>query len=141
MPADSDYEAFIRNLQLIALGLNSCSSHLDRTAFFEALRKETKLRRRFTEDYRVSGCGEKYFDCEGKFSVTISEQDSKATKPLLTIECVFEVHMHGDPPVDKRFAERFATSELRFLLLPFARQFVSNTTANMHIPPVVLPLD
>ena len=36
--------------------------------------------------------------------------------------------------------ERFVDSEFRLILVPYARQFVSSTTAQMGIPPLVIPL-
>jgi hypothetical protein len=132
-----DYEQFILGLELYGVGLKGCSATLDRAAFFAFGKKGTKAVRKITEHYEVTSLDERHFDSEGRFSLTISDPSKK---PALAIECVFEVHMHGNPPVRRELAERFTSSELRLILTPFFRHFITTTMAQMVIPPIIIPL-
>lgn len=88
------------------------------------------------EQYRISRVEEEFFESEGIFEFVVSDSTSIALK----VESVFEVHIHAAKPVRKEMVERFTNAELRLILLPYARHFVSTITAQMQIPPVVLPL-
>ncbi len=90
----------------------------------------------FSEQYKPTEIGEGFFEAEGRFEITIADGERQALK----IECTFEVHMHAQKPVIPEMAKRFSESDLRFVLLPYARFFVSNMTGQMQIPPIVLPL-
>jgi preprotein translocase subunit SecB len=135
---DSAYAAFIRELDLVAVGLKSCSSQIDRVSFFKLGRGPKKSLKVFTQDYQLGTVGKNYFDAEGRFSVAITEAEK--SKPALLIEFTYLAHVHCPEPVPKAMAERFCKSELRLVLVPYARQFVSTLTGQMSIPPVVLPL-
>jgi hypothetical protein len=134
---DKEYETFIQGLQLIDLGLKSCSASLDRRFFFDALNKEKRLMRDYRAGYVVADLGEHHFDFDAVFSVALL--DSKGRKAL-NIECTFEVHMHSKLDPAKRFLDRFSENELALIAVPFARQFILDTTARMSVPPIIIPL-
>ena len=136
--ADKDYLKFLASLRLIGLGLKSSSTIIDRKEFFELIDAEqaNKPVRSFSETYEPTDVGKDFFDAEGRYRVTIAD----GAKVALNIECVFAVHIHAPSPVDTNMATQFSESDLRFILLPYARQFVSNITSQMEIPPIVLPL-
>jgi hypothetical protein len=135
---DKAYESFIEGLQLIDLALKSSTSTLDRDAFFDILGKRKTVIRAFRDDYKITEVGKKYFEAEGRFTLSVSETAESAA--VLKMEFVFEIHMHGAAPIWKEGAERFVQSELRLVLVPYARQFVASMTSQMGIPPVVIPL-
>jgi hypothetical protein len=110
---------------------------LDRPLFFEALKKEKALTREYRSGYKVTDSSEHYFDFDAVFSVAII--DSKGHRTL-TIECVFDVHMHSKSEPSKRFLNRFSENELALIMVPFARQFILDTTARMSVPPIIIPL-
>lgn len=136
--ADNDYLLFLSSLRLVGLGLKSSSTSINRTLFFELLEAEqpNKPLRSLSEAYKATNVGKDFFDAEGLYSISIADGE----KVALRIECAFSVHMHAPSPVDAEMAERFSKSDLRFVLLPFARQFVSSISSQMEIPPLVLPL-
>ena len=131
---DESYESFVRGLEIFALGLTSCSCQLDRKAYFE-LKKSIRV---LNAQYRVIFIAKTYFDVEGSFSIAIAESPKAET--IVSAKCVFDAHIHGDAPILPEHAERFANSELRLILMPYARQFFTGITGQMSIPPVVLPL-
>ena len=134
---DEVYEQFLQGLEIITLALTRSFSHIDRDSLFKVYSK--KPTRRFTDEYSLLRSGGEAFDCEGRFSLSVLDPDSKE-KVLLFVECKYEVHMHGRPKIDKALAERFSKAELRLILLPYARHFISETTAQMSVPPELIPL-
>jgi hypothetical protein len=137
--ADKGYSDFIRSLDLRSLGLTTCSSTLDRDAFFRLYAKGAQPARRLIEAYRVARVGTDFFDAEGRFQVILSTR-KEANKPALMIDCVFTAHIHAEEPVSADFAKRFADSELWIVMLPYARHLITDITAQMAIPPIVIPL-
>ena len=132
------YEAFLENVGLINIGLKSCTVSLDRTGLFNAMALKEKARRVVNDKYRVTETGKGFFELAGSFSVTISK--SGEAPPPLSIECEFEARFHAKSPVTNAFVERFAASDFQIVIVPYARQFIWSITAQMSIPPVVIPL-
>lgn len=133
---DSAYVKFLVSLHLVGLGLKSSTAEVNRQTLWEITAGERKPVRRMAESYRQTEIGKDYLEAEGRYEVTIAEGDRVGLK----IECIFEVHMHAPSPVDPVMVERFAKQDLRFVLLPYARNFVSDMSGRMQIPPVILPL-
>jgi hypothetical protein len=135
---DKEYNDFIKNLKLIALGLGSSSSKLERGNLIRLRDKKDAELRKITAVYEVSSSSDDHFDLEGKFNFSCA--DRQGGESPLVIECRIDAHFHGKRPVNKEFAKRFAESEFRFVVWPFFRQFVFDMTARMAIPPVAIPL-
>jgi len=101
------------------------------------LQKEKGLTQEYVTEYKVADHTKKHFDCEGKFVVIVTNAKNQS---LLTVQAVFTVHMHSKQEADHKFVERFSQSELKLILAPYARNFVTDITARMSVPPVVIPL-
>ena len=136
--SDRGYEEFLRGLDLIAIGLKSCSAQLNRAGMAELSTERRRSLRSFVDAYKVTEFGPNFFEASGLFVLTVRE--SPESKPVLLVECEFEAHLHGREPLSRAFVDRFVESEFQLILIPYARQFVSSTTAQMSIPPVVIPL-
>jgi hypothetical protein len=135
---DSKYEQFLRGLRLISVSLKSCSASVDRTGLFKLMNKKDGPTRIFRHAYKTTQIGTNFFEAAGAFIVNV--QESEPDRPALHVECEFEAHLHGPEPISKAYVERFVDSEFGLILVPYARQFVSATTAQMSIPPLVIPL-
>jgi preprotein translocase subunit SecB len=135
---DVKYEDFIEGLTLVNIGLKSCAATLDRVGLYELYSDKKEPKRLFQGSYRVTKLAEAFFEAAGSFVVAFSE--ARESEPPLSVECEFEAHIHGIEPLSKVFVERFVASEFQLILVPYVRQFVSALTAQMCIPPVVLPL-
>jgi hypothetical protein len=136
--ADSKYEDFLRGLRLISVALKNCSASIDRTALFAAMEKKDGPIRSFRHSYKSTDIGKNFFEAAGLFVVSLQKVDESI--PVLQVQCEFEAHLHGPEPVSKAHVERFVDSEFQLILVPYARQFISSTTAQMSIPPLVIPL-
>lgn len=139
-PGDREYEVFLRELDLIALGLKDCSASVERHKYY-AIPRDAK-RREVTSSYRVAtfdqGRDDDHFDCEGEFAVRIfSKTDAH---PALVVACTIEAHFHTPKNTPREFADRFASSELKLVLIPYFRSYVTDLTARMAIAPIVVPL-
>ena len=132
---DATYEDFFKGVRLANLGMMNCSAHLDRSAYADIEEPVQRL----AAHYKLAYLGEEFFDAIAEFKLTIDgEKQLKDTAPLI-IECVFEAHFHVESAASRVFAERFVDGELRLVLWPYFRQFVTDTTARMTINPIVIP--
>ena len=134
--SDADYLSFLSSVELVGLGLKSSNSSINREIYFDLVDQKAKPVRRFSELYESTEIGGNFFEAEGRYEVSIADGDAIG----LRIECVFEVHLHAPKPINPQMVQRFAKSDLRFMLLPYARQFVTGVTGQMQIPPIVLPM-
>lgn len=135
---DGQYKDFLRSLDLVTVGLKSCSTSIDREAYFALRGRKSKALYTFEADYRLKRTTAEFFEAEGEFELTVS--DSAKPTPAVRIDFALEVHVHSKPPIKKEFAQRFTEAGLGAVLLPYARSFVTDITARMNIPPVFVPL-
>jgi preprotein translocase subunit SecB len=139
IPTDSKgYERFLKSLDLVALGQESATYHLARSAYARLQKAKDRGVRKITAEYEVAQFNPEFFDVKASFKLTIEDQDKKELP--LAIQCSFGSHFHGERPLDEQFARRFAKSEFRFLVWPFFRQFVFDVTGRMAIRPITIPL-
>jgi hypothetical protein len=135
MHDDDGYIDFLTKLHLVGLGLKSSSIVLNRQTLYD-IQEKGKPVRTFTEEYSYIEIGKSYFDAEGNYAVSIADGEQMGVR----LECTFEVHIHCPSPVDRQMVERFAKQDLRFMLLPYARSFVSDMSGRMQIRQILLPL-
>ena len=138
---DEQYKDFLRSLDLITVGLKSCSASIDRASYFAPRGRKGKRKavNRFEADYKLNLTTDQYFEAQGEFKLTVS--DLAKSPAALHIDFALEVHVHAKPPIQKEFAQRFTEAGLGTVLMPYARSFVTEITARMYIPPIVVPLD
>lgn len=136
--AKGAYEKFVRSVRLIGLGLRSCQCSLDRTNYFAVTNEKDAALTRINSEYRVTSSGTGHFDAEGVCSVVIEHKRKKTE--VLSVSCSFQAHFHAKFDSDSGFPARFANSELRLILNPYFREFVSNITTRMAVRSILLPL-
>jgi len=129
------YESFVGTLEVFTIRLKSCSCDIDRGAVFDVAENGLNS---LSQSYEVLEISEKHFEAEGRYVFTMSANEE--AQPVLSVRCSFVAHIHSERDIPKEYAARFAQFELRLVLMPYARQFVSNLTSQMSIPPVLLPL-
>jgi len=132
----STYARFLRELKLIGLGLSKCSVELNREGYAD-LRASKASTRKIAAEYKILEIGEDFFEAAGRFVLSIS--DGKQLRPL-HIECQFDAHFHPPAPLDEELIRRFVSSELKLIIWPYFRQFVSDITGKMAIQPITIPL-
>jgi preprotein translocase subunit SecB len=138
-PLDTpDYQEFIRSVQPIAVGLNSSAASLDRIAFWRSLEKEEpEVTHSLEVQYKSSAVADDSFSVIA--DLKLATRPTETEHPFLSMTCQFDAHFHAER-VTEEFATKFANFEARLILWPFLREFVSNVTTRMAIPPILLPL-
>jgi len=136
-PADK-YSSFLKSIKLIGLGLENCSASLNRDLYSRLLsRKNTS--RTITSEYELTEVHDTHFDVSARLTVHVEDKD-KTTRSL-SIQCAFAAHFHcARLDTGKDYAERFTQSELRLIMWPYFREFVSDVSSKMAIPPLLIPL-
>lgn len=78
-----------------------------------------------------------HFDLQGEATVKLTGRRSDR---LFELSATYELHFHGKPPLDAKLVRRFSGSGAHFLLWPYLREYVSDVSARMDIPPILLPV-
>lgn len=137
-PEANGYAEFLREIQLIGLGLADCAAKLDRDLYFDVVSQKNSTRI-ISSHYELKDVQKEFFDVSARFSLHVQDKNKKFTP--LSIECGFMGHFHCNArDVPREFAERFSQSELRIVLWPYFREVVSDITSKMAIPPLLVPL-
>jgi hypothetical protein len=138
------YEEFIKGVRLINLGMEHCFSMLERRRYMDI--KHEDRTPTLAATYKLQGLGKDFFDAIAAFKLSVDKPvdaengDSDEELAPLVIECTFEAHFHFKGPKSKALTEKFVDSELRLIMWPYFRQFVTDTTGRMTIAPLVVPL-
>jgi preprotein translocase subunit SecB len=133
----TDYASFLRGIKLIGLGLAECSATIDRAAYFDSGKKNNT--RTISAEYKLGQLEKEFFDVTARFTLTV--EDKMKPPKALAVECIFDAHFHcSTSDVSRERAERFTQSELRLILWPYFREFVSDISGKMAIPPLLIPL-
>ena len=136
------YEVFIGHLSPTVMGLTSVDATLDRPIYWSRL-KSGKVQRSVNSQYRLDAIGDDYFDIAAKYDLKVTwTSEEPEAKPItaLFIVCEFYGHFHGEAPISQEHARKFAEEDAWLMFWPYFRQFVSDTTSRMSIPPVMVPI-
>lgn len=130
----SDYEDFISSLELYTIGLAGASCNIDREAYWEMEQEHSNSYEVVT---RVTKIAETYFDARSTLTLDVSGEKSKSK--LIEIVASFDLHFHASIK-SKQCIERFCDSDVLLIVMPYIREYVTDVTARMHVPPIILPL-
>src|SRR2546422_207365 len=131
--------SFDEQVALIAMGLQSCSCRLDRHNYARLRRSEgDKAVRSITVDVGLKRSSDLAFD--GRISYCLRVTDKRDEGVPLEVSCTFEAHFHSRRRFRPEEADKFVKDYLRIISWPYLRQFVSDVTSRMAIPPLTLPL-
>jgi len=128
-----DYNAFLRSLKLHTINLKEATCDIDRKAYWD--HKERNLAYKMMAN--AVDVGDNYFDVRAKVEVTITGVKPKAH--IISIIATFDVHFHAEA-FSKALVEQFCNSELRLIVWPYFREYVSDVSSRMYVPPLILPL-
>ncbi len=132
--ADSDYTLFLKTIEPIIISLVDSRFRVDREQYFNEESKRLSIAWRCVPSKVKHDC----FDAYATLIVKLGSTKARS-KPSVEINATFEMHFHGAKPINRAFVDRFADSEVRIVIWPYFREYVSNISARMHIPPIVLP--
>jgi preprotein translocase subunit SecB len=128
-----DYTAFLASLHLYTINLKEAACDIDREAYWE--HKEKNVSYKLTAE--SAGIKEDSFDVRSKLEVSMTGGKSKAH--VVKIAATFDLHFHAKA-IPKAFVDKFCSADVRLIVWPYFREYVSDVSARMYVPPVILPL-
>ena len=132
--AEADYTQFLKSIEPITIALIKSRFRVDRDQYF------TERPRRLSIAWHCTpvDVGSSHFEANAEIFVKLGS--SSKSKPSVEVEATFQMHIHAAKPIDRRFVDRFAESDVGILIWPFFREYVSSVSGRMHIPPIILPV-
>lgn len=132
---------FLKTVVPVRIGLLNASTELQPTIYWSEARQE-RGERAVSARYSSGGVSGTCFDVLGNFEFAIRLQEETGVSFALRIVCTFLGHFHRnvDEEPETSDVETFAREDAWVMFWPYFRQFVSDTTARMSIPPETLPL-
>ena len=126
------YKKILYGLNLDNLFLISCSSTIDRTNL------GTEIEIKVKDDASFVKAEQNKIQIIHKYS--LGAINKPTNKKFLTIKADFCLIYSSEEEFTEVFFERFKNASLPINSWPFFREFVSNITSRMYIPPLTLPL-
>lgn len=129
-----DYEAFLASLEVYMIALTRSSFRIQRDEYFEGSEDNSIS---FKLSSKPISVAEKH--CDIRSTLILQVTNGKSKKVIIRFAATFELHFHFSLP-NEEFIKRFCESEIRLVVWPYFREYVSDVTARMYIPPLILPL-
>ena len=128
------YTEFLQSLDLSLIGLSETSVKVDRNKYLDE------------ENHSISiwwggkplKCGRNHFDVRAELTVKVSKP--KAQTPFLELKAAYLLHIHCMKDCPAEYVDRFCNSEVKLMIWPYFREYVTSMCGRIHIPPVFLPL-
>jgi hypothetical protein len=132
------YSDFLKGIKLYIVALDHASCAINRERYWERTEQKNGMVRTFEASYEATTIEGTRFDVIGRLEMKILS--TKDDDELLKIACQYSCHFHARTRVDERAAQRFANAEARIIIWPYFRQLVTDLSARMYIPPIIVPL-
>ena len=128
------YASFLSELNLFSISLIRSSCRVNREEYLS----DGEAHVNYKLSNKSMDVEEHHFDVCSTLNLKVSTEKTKALQ--LWVSATFELHFHGAPPLDPKYIKRFCESEIKLISWPYFREYVSNLSSRMHIPPFTLPL-
>jgi hypothetical protein len=132
------YSDFLKGIKLYIVALDHASCAINRERYWECTEQDNGMVRTFEGSYEATAIEGTSFDVIGRLEMKIFS--TKDNGELLKIGCQYSTHFHARSRVDERAAKRFANAEAKIIIWPYFRQLVTDLSARMYIPPIIVPL-
>jgi preprotein translocase subunit SecB len=130
----ADYTEFLKSLELSVIALDKANVKGDRDKYLEASNHFISMGWKS----KPVKSGPDHFDVIADLTVTVSKP--KSAENFLELTVTFRLHVHCAKTFPSEYVDRFCDSEVRLLVWPYFREYVTSICGRMHIPPVFLPL-
>jgi preprotein translocase subunit SecB len=130
----ASYTDFLSSLEPIWISLVGTNFTGDRERYFEFREHQLSV----SWDVEQAECRKDFFEVRVKAAVRVSPP--KSDKSFFDLTATYHLHVHASSPLNKDHVKRFAEGELRLLLWPYLREYVSSVSGRMHVPSVLLPV-
>jgi preprotein translocase subunit SecB len=128
------YASFLSDLNLFSISLIRSTCRVNREEYL----KDDEAQVSYKLSSRSLDVQEHHFDVCSTIRLKVSTEKTKVLQ--LWVSATFELHFHGTPPLDQKYIKRFCDSEIKLIAWPYFREYISNLSSRMHIPPFTLPL-
>jgi hypothetical protein len=132
------YANFIRSLDLYGLSLAESRFKCDRERYLSERSHEIaftwKAKRTPLSGNRKD---KRAFNLWAELRLVVTAP--KSDEAFFVLSAGFLLHIHSEV-IEAEHIERFCNSEVRILVWPYFREYVSNVCGRAHIPPITLPL-
>jgi len=132
--ADSDYTQFLKSIDPIIIALVDSRFRVDRDQYFDKGSKKLSVAWSCVPVVVKSD----YFEADANVVLKLGSEGK--ARPCVEIRATFQMHIHAAKPIVRAFVDRFTDSEVRILIWPYFREYISSVTGRMHIPPIILPM-
>jgi preprotein translocase subunit SecB len=129
-----NYDSFLKSVKLFAVALDKTAAELDRVSYWQSKDKIREIR----ASYEANNVVKDHFNVIARIELEITKKTDRAK--VLSIDCHYMAHFHAAVGCSQETATKFAQSEAKIIIWPYVRALISDLTARMHIPPVVIPL-
>ena len=129
---NAEYTAFLSGISLLNIALVHSSFRISRNEYLQ--QDETTMSMSLSCEPIASS--EDHFDLAATMRMRMLSADGKQT--FVKLYAKYNLHFHAPKPQRKHISQ-FANSEVRFIIWPYLREYVGNTSARMHVPPILLP--
>lgn len=133
----SGYIDFVKALRLNNVSLESGSFDIEHRAFARKHEESENPTAEIGGRQSIAELEHSSFSVRGEYKVAIK---GPRGKDFVRIDCAFIASFSLEEEFQEDHARRFAGNEVRLILWPYLRQFISDVTMRMSIPPLVLPL-
>jgi hypothetical protein len=146
MPAatsNDNYEEFLRGIQLRLLSLRECSANVDRNAYWHVVEDQHPTAPQLSAQYVVGTVEKQSFTLVAELGLLVQKPRaprSAKSNGALSVRATYDTRFDCKKRVTAEHVERFAREDVRLLIWPYFRELVSNLTARMWVPPILIPL-
>jgi hypothetical protein len=140
--------SFVAQIRPVVISLANSSTEFDATEYWRLV-EGRPIDRGVTARYELADHTQHTFDIAAIYEFLMGDlrglntPAEKGVTPLNTpvrVTCKFVGHFHVDREFTRDEAQVFIDVNAWVIFWPFFRQFVSDATARMSIPPEILPL-
>jgi preprotein translocase subunit SecB len=128
------YTGFLKSLELSLIGLTETSVKVDRDEYLNEENHAISM----AWGSKPLKSGREYFDVRVELTVKVSKP--KAQKHFLELKVAYLLHVHCIKDFPAEHVDRFCNAEVRLMIWPYFREYVTSMCGRIHIPPVFLPL-
>ncbi|HEY7097557.1 MAG TPA: protein-export chaperone SecB [Terriglobales bacterium] len=128
------YTEFLQSLELSLIGLTQSNAKVDRARYLSEENHSISI----SWGGKALESGLDHFDVRAELTVKVSKP--KTQTYFLELKAVFLLHIHCMKDSPAEYVDRFCNAEVRLMMWPYFREYVTSMCGRMHIPPVFLPL-
>lgn len=135
---NEQYLDFIKTVQLKGLGIEHASFSIQRYLIGEAISQGKQLQGGFVTSFYISANESSRFVVDA--TTEVKQKTPDGVMDLVSINCTFSALFECQSGSELPLREYFAQNQVKIILWPYIRQFVTESSNHMSISQILLPL-